>query len=83
MVRQIPFIEEALHDKLIDVSSLARDIQNEVEKPAWQIIKNRGCDDGNQSHFACKFVAYQKKYQILFSGAQRLYSSSDLYNLYV
>jgi len=32
IIGQTPFIEEALHDKLINVSSLARDIQTQVEQ---------------------------------------------------
>lgn len=39
IISQTPFIEEALHDKLINVSSLAREIQHEVEKKLGKSIK--------------------------------------------
>jgi hypothetical protein len=39
IVRKTPFIEEALVDKLINVSSLARDIQPEVEKQLGKEVK--------------------------------------------
>ena len=39
IISQTPFIEEALHDKLINVSSLARQIQPEVEKRLSKSIK--------------------------------------------
>ena len=39
IIGQTPFIEEALHDKLINVSSLARDIQNEVESRLGKSVK--------------------------------------------
>jgi hypothetical protein len=39
IISQTPFIEEALHDKLINVSSLARDIQKEVESRLGKSVK--------------------------------------------
>ncbi|MDZ7614710.1 MAG: hypothetical protein U5K51_14200 [Flavobacteriaceae bacterium] len=39
IISQTPFIEEALHDKLINVSSLARDIQIEVESRLGKSVK--------------------------------------------
>jgi aspartokinase len=40
IINQTPFIEEALHDKLINVSSLAREIQPEVAKRLSKEVKN-------------------------------------------
>ncbi len=39
IIGQTPFIEEALHDKLINVSSLARDIQVQVEQKLGKEVK--------------------------------------------
>jgi len=39
IINQTPFIEEALHDKLINVSSLAREIQPEVAKRLSKEVK--------------------------------------------
>ncbi|MGB5244213.1 MAG: hypothetical protein WBN28_06245 [Lutimonas sp.] len=39
IIGQTPFIEEALHDKLINVSSLARDIQAQVEQKLGKKVK--------------------------------------------
>lgn len=39
IIGQTPFIEEALHDKLINVSSLARDIQTQVEQKLGKEVK--------------------------------------------
>ena len=39
IISQTPFIEEALHDKLINVSSLAREIQPEVAKRLSKEVK--------------------------------------------
>ncbi|MFD1316596.1 hypothetical protein [Namhaeicola litoreus] len=39
IISQTPFIEEALHDKLINVSSLAREIQGQVEQKLGKEVK--------------------------------------------
>ncbi len=39
IIKQTPFIEEALHDKLINVSSLAREIQPNIEKILGKKVK--------------------------------------------
>ncbi len=39
IINQTPFIEEAIHDKLINVSSLAREIQSEVEIKLGKNVK--------------------------------------------
>ncbi|NQX80553.1 MAG: hypothetical protein HRT66_00960 [Flavobacteriaceae bacterium] len=39
IIRKTPFIEEALHDKLINVSSLARMMHGEVEKTLRKTVK--------------------------------------------
>lgn len=39
IINQTPFIEEAIHDKLINVSSLAREIQPKVEKKLNKNVK--------------------------------------------
>jgi len=40
IIRKTPFLEEAIHDKLINVSSLARTIQKEVEKDLGKGVKS-------------------------------------------
>jgi hypothetical protein len=39
IIRKTPFLEEALNDKLINVSSLAREIQSEVEQSLCKSVK--------------------------------------------
>lgn len=39
IINQTPFIEEAIHDKLINVSSLARELQPELEKKLGKSVK--------------------------------------------
>jgi hypothetical protein len=40
IIRKTPYLEEALNDKLINVSSLAREIQSEVERILGKSVKS-------------------------------------------